>query len=522
MKITEKYFPQHSPFLGNPREGQSEAIEQIYDAVAGGKRMFVLAAPTGAGKSVILYAIARAIEEELNLESTGAVFTTSQKLLQDQYQKDFKDMFVLKGRNNYPCARPEDEEDTSCANGYCVFHSDKPDCWDDCPYRIAKQKAIASKIVTTNFAYFIGESNNVNSLGVRRLLVVDEAHNIESSMMSYIECKISQRILDFCQLDIKVPMYDEYDQYEEFLKSLSTKIKDRHGFLRDEIDSNRANPGDTNRLKRLESLSGKLGFILFNSNTCKWVADPNREKESVSFKPINVSQFVKSMVFSFADIVILSSATISKSYVISCLGIPEEDFEYLELPSTFPVDNRPIISLSAGRMGYRYIDKTLPAIVDKVDYILSNFKGKKGIIHATSYKIARYIEENSKYYDRLISHNSVDRIEKLEEHMNTDLDSVLLSPSMTEGVDLKGDLSSFQIIIKIPYPSLADKQIKRRMEIDKIWYAQQAATTMMQAYGRSVRSKDDSAITFVLDSSFKWFVKSNEQLFCRWFKEAIK
>ena len=484
--------------------------------------MFVLAAPTGTGKSVILYAIAKAIEQELELETKGSIFTTSQKLLQDQYQKDFSEMFVLKGRNNYPCTMPEDEEDTSCANGYCVYHSEKPECYDLCPYRMAKQGAIASKMVTTNFAYFIGESNNVNDLGVRRLLVVDEAHNIEGSLMSYIECKISQRVLDFCNIDVSVPMRDEYDEYKDFLKDLHKTVTDEHNKIKKKIDNGRSELNDANRLKRLASLSGKLGFILFNSNTCQWIADPDREKQSVSFKPLNVSQFAKSMVFSFADIVILSSATISKSYVTNCLGIPPEDFEYLELPSTFPVENRPIMSLNSGRMGYRYIDKTLPDIVKSVDYVLNEFDGKKGIIHATSYKIAKYIQDWTKHPERLISHNSKDRMEKLDEHINSDNDTVLLSPSMTEGVDLKGDLSSFQIIVKLPYPSLADKQIKKRMEVDKIWYAQQVAIALMQAYGRSVRSKDDTAITFVLDSQFKWFVESNQQLFCNWFKEAIK
>ena len=237
MTITEKYFPQHSPFLGNPREGQSEAIEQIFHAIQGGKRLFVLAAPTGTGKSVILYAIAKAIEQELELETKGSIFTTSQKLLQDQYQKDFSEMFVLKGRNNYPCTMPEDEEDTSCANGYCVYHSEKPECYDLCPYRMAKQGAIASKMVTTNFAYFIGESNNVNDLGVRRLLVVDEAHNIEGSLMSYIECKISQRVLDFCNIDVSVPMRDQYDEYKDFLKDLHKTVTDEHNKINKKIDN---------------------------------------------------------------------------------------------------------------------------------------------------------------------------------------------------------------------------------------------------------------------------------------------
>jgi Rad3-related DNA helicase len=178
--------------------------------------------------------------------------------------------------------------------------------------------------------------------------------------------------------------------------------------------------------------------------------------------------------------------------------------------------------MNTGKMSYTYLNSTLPKIVKSVDNLLDEFPDQKGIIHATSYKIARYVADHSRHWERIISHNSVDRMEKLEEHLTSPEPTVLLSPSMTEGVDLKGDLSKFQIIVKLPYASLGDKQIKARMEDDKIWYASLVATQLMQAYGRSIRSKNDVAMTFVLDSGFKWFLKSNEGLFCNWFKEAVK
>ena len=43
---------------------------------------------------------------------------------------------------------------------------------------------------------------------------------------------------------------------------------------------------------------------------------------------------------------------------------------------------------------------------------------------------------------------------------------------------------------------------------------------LVQAYGRSVRSKDDWAKTFVLDKLFTSFVKSNKLPL--WFTEAIQ
>lgn len=525
-EVIDKYFPKSTPFNGQPREHQGEAIHKLYSSIVSGKRFVVIAAPTGAGKSAILYALTRAIldlDQDTN-EFTGngkATFTTSQKLLQDQYENDFKDMFVMKGRVNYPCKAPVNDSSSGCDNGVCLFKSNKPECIHSCPYKEAKNKAALANMMITNFAYFIGETNNVCFFGKRRVLIVDEAHNIENALMNYVECSISSWLLKFVDLEREIPMYDDFYRYKEFLDKLQEdaieSAKDLE--LKIELDPDSVLEKESKQLDKLKSLIRKIGFLKFHAGTCKWIVDGDKEKKKVAFKPINVSNFASGLIFGHADIIVLSSATISRSYVRDCLGV--KDFEYIEVPSTFPVENRPIYAVSVGRMGYNYIEKTLPKIVRYIDDLLDEFKDQKGIIHATSYKIARYIEENSRHSHRLISHNSADRIERLTEHMQSKFPTVLLSPSMTEGVDLKGDLSKFQVIVKIPYASLADKQIKARMNEDSTWYANLAAVQMMQAYGRSIRSKDDVAVTFVLDSAFKYFVKSNDGLFCNWFKEAI-
>jgi ATP-dependent DNA helicase DinG len=43
----------------------------------------------------------------------------------------------------------------------------------------------------------------------------------------------------------------------------------------------------------------------------------------------------------------------------------------------------------------------------------------------------------------------------------------------------------------------------------------------VQAYGRSVRSREDWAKTYILDSAFGYFVIKNSDIFPDWFKQAI-
>jgi hypothetical protein len=45
---------------------------------------------------------------------------------------------------------------------------------------------------------------------------------------------------------------------------------------------------------------------------------------------------------------------------------------------------------------------------------------------------------------------------------------------------------------------------------------------LVQGYGRSIRSKEDYAITYVLDSGFEKFVKRNKNILPDWFTQAVQ
>ncbi|MEM6431580.1 MAG: helicase C-terminal domain-containing protein, partial [Deinococcota bacterium] len=128
-----------------------------------------------------------------------------------------------------------------------------------------------------------------------------------------------------------------------------------------------------------------------------------------------------------------------------------------------------------------------------------------------------------KQQQRLITHDSSSgRDSALERHCNSKDPTVLLTPSMTEGIDLAGDLSRWQIICKIPYPYLGDPQVTRRKERDPAWYDWHTTLTVVQAYGRSIRSEDDYAVTYLLDADFPNFLKRQKRRLPSWFLEAVQ
>lgn len=94
-------------------------------------------------------------------------------------------------------------------------------------------------------------------------------------------------------------------------------------------------------------------------------------------------------------------------------------------------------------------------------------KNDKGIIHTTSYKQVDFIIENISPINRhrlLRTDPNIPREEVIAEHIHSAKPTVLISPSLYLGLDLKDDLSRFQIITKVPYPDLGDRLTQNLMK----------------------------------------------------------
>lgn len=172
MKLTDEQFKKIFPFE-TPRNGQREIIERIISAFENGKKYVILNAPTGIGKSAIGYTVAR--------HYGNATVLTSQKVLQEQYYKDFKIPFVL-GRANYICQK---NNALTCEIGMC-FRDSRRMCRDEhgcmlCPYQIAKEKCLSAPYSNLNYSYYLSFYGNdtgsdVEVPGFKSLLVLDECH----------------------------------------------------------------------------------------------------------------------------------------------------------------------------------------------------------------------------------------------------------------------------------------------------------------------------------------------------------
>lgn len=504
-----------------PRKGQLEAIAAARDAFARGVRFVVIEAPTGSGKSGVAVTLAR--------EAGSAYLLTAQKLLQDQYGRDFPDLALMKGRANYRCLVAP----THAAAAPCITGRKFPEC-DDCPYFCAKDEAMAASSALMNYAYYLTELNYQGGFGPRELLVLDEAHNAEGALMSFVEVTLSDVQLRRVGVAETLPTVFDDGEFFDFAEDVVPLLKGRRRELEAQLKGAKlpaevalellAHKGwlDT-QLARLELLTYSR-----DEENVEWVVEraSGSDGQRVTFKPVKVAAFAEPLMFRFGERVLMLSATIldPPTYLRS-LGIEPEDAEVITVASDFPPENRPIYPKPVARLTRHHLERDLPKLVHEITELLESHPDDKGMIHTHTYKIAAYIARSlpKRHAARLVTHYGAEgRNDALEKHLKSRQPTVLLTPSMTEGIDLPGDLSRWQVICKLPYPYLGDPQIARRREFDPAWYDWRTCLTVVQAYGRSVRSKDDFAVTYVLDADFGAFVKRQRSRLPGWFLEAIQ
>jgi len=526
--VLQKCFP-----FPKIRKQQKDALEFAVDALKNDKKFIIIEAGTGVGKSAIGVGLNRYLLQQPTSEGflPGAYVITTQKILQDQYLQDFGnvngDMLSLKSSSNFQCRY---HRKNTCADSLrALSGADKSSkffrtCAFNCSYKHAKKDFIAGNEGITNFSYFLAETQYAGQLKPRNLLIIDEAHNIELQLSKFIEVTISERFAGSI-LKLSWPGEMSLSKSVKWIKEVyRPKLASHCKFVKSSLQKYLGVPERINEFsnlaKKLEMLDKhlcKINRFLETYKSDNWIVNHQpgfgKTMRKIEFKPIDVSYFCNDLLFGHGSKILLMSATIlDKDAFCESLGIPKENAAFVSFPSPFPKDNRPVIYNPIGSMSSKNIDMTLPKMAKAVKVILDGHKGEKGIIHCHSYKIAKYLKQHVRS-SRLLIHNSDNRDAVLEKHIKSQSSTVLLSPSMTEGVDLKDDCSRFQILCKIPFPYLGDKLVKKRMHKWRWWYPLQTTKTILQSTGRSVRHKDDFAVTYILDGDWDRFIGRNKKFF---------
>lgn len=513
-----------------PRKFQDIALDKIGAALDDGAQFIVAEVPVGVGKSDIAMTLSKCTD--------SSYIATSLNVLVDQYNNDFKDDVLfkhVKGAKNYDC-----EEYVNCRIGIdrgCSCSKEPKDGTLDtdspCPYKKQRNRAIMSKIALTNLTYFAVALPNSLHWQSRGLAVLDESHNLPNEILNLVSLTITNKFLRDIQCGYSILentffkkeyKKDEPVNNEEFVILLETLKDDCKQFIEDNADKM-----DKKAVVTMEDASDMLRripqFIDSYNEDVEWLVTIDKytsrdkvEHISLSARPLYAGWFAMNRFFrNQAKQYLMQSATIIDPVMymkeLDITGSP-----YINVGSPFNVNkSRPVFCMNSGLMTYKEISNSMLKVIKDIDLIMACYKGKRGIVHTVSYDLQNKFYEAFKNNKRCIFMNNLNKEEMIKVFDESD-DGVLFSPALTEGFDGKGDRLRFQILAKIPYPSLSDLRVKIKSERDRNWYIYETKKPIIQATGRGMRAEDDWCDFYVLDSSFERF---NEQNMPRDFKDTV-
>ncbi|WP_407377248.1 helicase C-terminal domain-containing protein [Methanobrevibacter sp.] len=511
---SQKYFP-----FEKPRQYQLETISEIMEAIKKGYKYIVLEAGTGTGKSAIAATLAQIFDSSYILTIT--------KQLQDQYLNDFKDLGfkLVKGRSNFQCKKYlEDGVHQSCDLGRCVIegykckyslnnHSNNKITKENtCEYYFQKFQAMNSQVTIANYPYMFLELNYVDDFFKRELMICDEAHNIESMIMNQLTLEFERNDLkEYLKVNLSKELVNQLNEgdYNDWIHFI-TKIKTKYEQELSKIEN----------LNKPE-LSEKIMFIKMQINDCRrfldqinidpsmWIFDYDKNNKIAQFKPLKIDTYAKNTLFRYGEVCLFMSATILDYRLFAhWLGISPDEIYAIRRKSPFDIKRNPIKTYSGFNMSKDHLKDSAPRTINTIRDILDKHKNEKGIIHTISGQCRDFLISNIKT-DRFIFHDTKDRSEIIDEFKKSKQPLVLVSPSVNEGVDLPGDECRFQIIYKIPYPDLGDKQTALRAQIDPKWYNYKTSLALVQTHGRGMRYNEDFCRTYFIDSRFISYVFDN-------------
>ena len=630
-------FP-HTSFRNN----QDNVIRQICEAFNSDCKYVILEAPTGFGKSAIAMTVARTLGSSFVCTATKDLqtqYTYDYGFLKvakgkNNFQCRVKEDFLEAGKylctscnsrseiecrhttcDYGPCLSDESMEGAGCRyrtfiNDYKIDNKgrknerifiskeklenyeteysnwihlknfDIPRQWSPCYYFDQLFQALKASHSIFNYSIFLSLLANKSMIQQRELLVLDEAHLLETEIIKFRGLSISKKrwrryINDFKMIDYGFDLNGwlgfliDLEKtiltllgYDSLVKLLVMERKIKYGYdskskakaknkrivsaseLFEDDESLEIDIKSENKkhfqidkellidiVQDIDKLTRTINNIL--SNPKNWIVSEvhkeNYDVLRVEFKPLDASKYIRTVVEKCPKTLIMSATILDHRTFEKNLGLDTGDdrTKFIQIQSDFPIENRPIFPLSVEYLNFSNLQQTdvktkISRAIDNIMHIHSN---DKGIIHTTSYEQLNFIKENlSKMNSRrlILTDPEIQRDEVIKEHIDSKKPTVLISPSLHTGLDLKDNLSRFQIITKVPYPNIADKWTSEKRKINEEWYYWQTAVRLVQAYGRSIRSKDDWAKTYVLDAAFNYFVKMNVNILPKWFVSAIR
>jgi Rad3-related DNA helicase len=548
----------------SPRPGQLAAVDQIVSAhIDDGMESVVLCAPTGTGKSIIGLIVAEVVSTlRGNSEAKSSIILSATNMLLNQYDSSFSStlgrrFIMIKGASNYSCSAlssvEKQETAESCAWFSMVkaggeFTSIIEEHCNSCDYFKLKEKKNSTRHLTTNYSYFFIDRLYSGKFEKRDVVIWDEAHLVNDLFSEHNAIHFSQRRLQAAAQEIAdaVRITDIQigktltriaadcavagkitdSNYKTYCRSLMSvyEYAVREGSSAAAAALRSRNMNQYNKLsqfvKKYEGLLCKIDDLFkFDYDH---VFEYRQDDSSVSVKPIFVGKMARELTGA-GSFNLFMSATVNLDFMCKTLHLDREKTRFIKLDPTFAKENKEVVFFNPISLSYTSLQspKTVQTLRKNVLKIVKKHLSdeERGIVLTPSFKLqAELVAELTPLVRsgqlELFEHRQGEKLETALSAFKSHKGSraVLISPSMYEGIDLPGNLSRYQIFVKAPFPSLGDKRMKFILENHPDLYELITIKKCIQGAGRSVRSADDHAVTYMLDTNAQRLMNSGANI----------
>jgi ATP-dependent DNA helicase DinG len=531
----------------------------------------ILDAPTGSGKSFIAITVAGVLSECFN--KRGYILISDLSLLK-QYEDDLSVYLpswgVIRGQQTYNClVNGLNFKAGVChlqgITGYSEISTHFSECAPYCEYIVSREKAIKSKVTVCTYTHWLLQQNYVKpkfkSRGMdspfddRDFIICDEAHKLVNIIQNHFSPRISKHdenklfnviiASDSCEkqeLKNQIVSVRNKILYETDKNNLLALLEDylvlleKINKLAERVKINFGKISETRKLRKDERTTiYDCEFVM--DHYCKfddyipviknigvdYMVKNDGDSGSISFNNLNESYLMHKAFHHNCKKKLYMSATIGDPSSFSKEAAFAK-YEYIKLPSVFDYTNSPIFYVTEYKMSYNEKEKSFPMILKMIEKILTMYPDKRGIIQTGSYSFAKNLYDNidSSLRSRILLYeDSGAKQDNLDIYKCLD-NKVLVGPSLIEGLSLDDDLCRFQIIMKVPYPSLSDKFISAKRNFNPIWYSNTTSISILQGIGRGVRNEKDWCVTFILDACFSNLLNTSSGMFSKEFIDRIQ
>lgn len=472
------------------RPNQLAAIEMLQRPSCRGD---VLSMPTGGGKTGVVVCDAL-------LSRKPTAFVTESLALMDQYMEDYASVGMVKlmGKRNYPCKLRPDDPDYSCEQGQssrCLYSGTVA-----CPLSQAEMRAATSLLVVTNYMKWIKGSRLTPGLGHIQRIVFDEGDRAPDVLAQAMRVTLTSReIEDVMALDWPVNRSEMVD-WKEWAVNARAEAHETYLAMQKQVATD-PKPSWVKVMLHMRSIVQKLS-TLATARPEHWVCDET--DKGYLFDPIRVGRYAESKLLMRVPRIIVVSATV-RPKTLYLMGMPKQAFRFTEYDSEFDPKRCPIYYIPTLRVDRRARDLSMLWI--RLDQIAARRTDRKGLIQTVSYAGRDEILSRSRFaYAMLVNERGEPSTDTLRLFRASDPGTILASPSFGRGYDFPGRDAEWQFVCKIPFPDSRSKIVKARQEDDPEYAPYCAINTLVQYFGRIVRSKTDQGENFIGDSHLDWFL----------------